>query len=60
MVHLYGSWRLLIAFPDQDLAVVIDVGEHLAHDPRRDVYTRLYDVLDMEPTDEPQTKPPAG
>jgi hypothetical protein len=37
---------------------VIDIGEHLAHDPRRDVYTRLYEVLGMAPTDEPRTKPP--
>jgi len=57
VVHLYGSWRLLIAFPEPDLAVVIDVGQHLAHDPHRDVYTRLYEVLDLEPTDEPRMKP---
>ncbi len=57
MVHLYGSWRLLTAFPEPDLAVVIDVGEHLAHDPRRDVYTRLYEILELNPTDEPRTKP---
>jgi len=53
VVHLYGSWRLLIAFPEPDLAVVIDVGQHLAHDPHRDVYTRLYEILGMEPADEP-------
>jgi len=57
VVHLYRSWRLLIAFPEPDLAVVIDVGEHLAHDPHRDVYTRLYEILDLQPTDEPRTKP---
>ncbi len=57
MVHLYRSWRLLIAFPEPDLAVVIDVGEHLAHDPHRDIYTRLYEILNLHPTDEPRTKP---
>lgn len=58
MVHLYGAWRLLLAFPDSDLAVVIDVGEHLANDATRDIYARLYEVLGMAPTDEPRTKPP--
>ena len=58
VVHLYGAWRLLLAFPDSDLAVVIDVGEHLANGPTRDVYARLYEVLGTAPTDEPRTKPP--
>jgi len=57
VVHLYRSWRLLITFPEPDLAVVIDVGEHLAHDPHRDVYTHLYEILNLHPTDEPRTKP---
>lgn len=57
VVHLYGSWRLLLAFAEPDLAVVVDVGEHLAADPHRDVYTRLYEVLGMEPADEPRDKP---
>lgn len=45
VVHLYGVWRLLLVFPESDLAVVIDVGEHLANDPTRDIYARLYGVL---------------
>lgn len=55
VVHLYGSWRLLLAFPEPD--VVIDVGQHLDGDPHRDVYTRLREILGVEPTDEPRTKP---
>lgn len=58
MVHLYGAWRLLLAFPDSDLAVVIDVGEHLANDATRDIYARLYEVVGMTPRYEPRTKPP--
>lgn len=58
MVHLYGSWRLLLAFSEPDLAVVIDIGEHLASDPHRDVYTLLYEALGTEPSQEVRTKPP--
>lgn len=58
MVHLYGFWRLLLAFPEPDLAVVIDIGEHLASDRHRDIYTRLYEALGTEPADEARTKPP--
>lgn len=35
VVHLYGSWRLLLAFPEPEVAVVIDVGEHLGAPTRR-------------------------
>lgn len=58
MVHLYGRWRLLLAFPGPDVAVILDVGQHLANDPTRDVYTRLYEILDITPTTGPRTKPP--
>ncbi len=58
MVHLYGAWRLLLAFPEPDVAVVIDVGEHLAHDRHGDIYTRLYEALGIEPAEEPRTKRP--
>lgn len=58
MAHLYGSWRLLLAFPDPNLAVVIDVGEHLAFDRHRDIYTRLYEAVGAELNQEARTKPP--
>lgn len=49
---------LLLAFPEPDHAVIIDVGEHLANDPTRDMYARLFEVLGAEPTTQPRTKPP--
>lgn len=58
MVHLYGSWRLLLAFPEPDLAVVIDIGEHLTSDRNRDIYTRLYEASGAEPSQGARTKPP--
>lgn len=58
VVHLHGTWRLRLAFPEPDVAVVIDVGEHLAHDPRRDIYARLYEVLALAPSAELRSKPP--
>lgn len=58
VTHLYGSWRLLLAFPEPEVVVVIDVGEHLADEPGRDVYSRLYEIMGTTPTAEPRTKPP--
>lgn len=58
VVHLWGAWRLLLAFPEADIAVIIDVGEHLAHDPDRDIYQRLYQAVAMNPPDAARDKPP--
>jgi hypothetical protein len=58
VVHLWGDWRLLIAFPEPQVAVIIDVGEHLAHDPGRAVYQRLYEAVGMAPPDAVRDKPP--
>ncbi len=58
VVHLWGSWRVVLAFPEVDVAVVVDIGEHLDNDRSRDVYTRLYDALDVDPPTEPRDKPP--
>ncbi|MHB8295578.1 MAG: hypothetical protein ACYDH5_13330 [Acidimicrobiales bacterium] len=58
MVHLYGAWRLLLAFPEPDVAVVIDVGKHLAQDRHDDIYARLYEALGIQPGEETRTKPP--
>jgi hypothetical protein len=57
VVHLWGRWRLLLAFPELDVAVMVDIGEHLDHDPRRDVYTRLYEALGVDAPTEPRAKP---
>ncbi len=58
VVHLWGRWRLLLGFSDPTVAVIIDVGEHRGDDAARDVYTRLYDALDVDPPAEPRDKPP--
>lgn len=57
MVHLWGTWRLLLAFPEPKVVVIIDIGEHLAHDPGRDIYWRLYEAVGMEPPDAARDKP---
>lgn len=58
IVHLWGAWRMLIAFPEPAVAVVIDIGEHLAHDPGHDIYQRLYDAAGIEAPDAGRDKPP--
>ncbi len=55
--HLYGSWRLLAAFPDDHTVVVLDVAEHTNRQDT-DVYLRLFEVLNIEPPAGPRTKPP--
>jgi hypothetical protein len=57
VVHLWGRWRLLLAFPEPEVAVIIDVGEHLAHDSGRDIYQRLYEAVGLEPPDAVRDKP---
>lgn len=39
---------MLLAFPEPDVAAVVDVGEHIENDRRRDVYGRLYDALGID------------
>jgi hypothetical protein len=58
VVHLWGEWRLLLAFPEPEVAVIIDVGEHLAQNPSRDIYQRLYQAIAMDPPDAVRDKPP--
>ena len=58
VIHLWGRWRLVLAFPESAGALVVDVGEHLDNDRSRDIYTRLYDALDVDPPAEPRDKPP--
>lgn len=57
VVHLYGRWRLLLAFPEPDLAVIIDIAQHGA-DNDGDIYARLYEVLGMTPPAGLRDKPP--
>ncbi len=58
VVHLWGRWRLLLAFPEVDVAMVVDIGEHLDNDRSREVYTRLYEALGIDPPTEARNKPP--
>ena len=58
VIHLWGRWRLVLAFPEPGVAAVVDIGEHIDHDRRRDVYARLYEALDVDPPAEPRDKPP--
>ncbi len=55
--HLYGSWRLLAAFPDDRTVVVLDVAQH-TNKRDTDVYLRLFDILNIEQPARPRTKPP--
>ena len=57
VIHLWGRWRLVLAFPEVDVALVVDVGEHLDNDRSRDVYTRLYEALDVNPPTEARGVP---
>lgn len=58
VIHLWGRWRLVLAFPEVDVALVVDIGEHLDNDRSRDVYTRVYEALDVDPPTEARDKPP--
>lgn len=58
MIHLWGRWRLVLAFPEVDIAVVADIGEHLDNDRSRDVYERLYEALEVDPPGGAREKPP--
>ena len=57
-LHLYGRYRVLVAFPDDASIVVLLVGEHLADDPELDVYRDLYRQLGLREPATKRTKPP--
>ena len=53
-LDLYGAWRLLTVFEDQNRCVVLMVAEHTrAANP----YRLLYSALDINEPEEPRTKP---
>ena len=53
-LDLYGAWRLLTVFEDQNLCVLLMVAEHTrAANP----YRLLYSALDIDEPEEPRTKP---
>jgi hypothetical protein len=53
-LDLYGAWRLLTVFEDQNRCVLLMVAEHTrAANP----YRLLYSALDIDEPEEPRTKP---
>lgn len=57
-IQLYGRYRALVCFPDDESAVVLLVGEHLRGDPEADVYRSLYRLLELPEPSDKRTKPP--
>jgi hypothetical protein len=56
-LHLYGSYRALICFPEGDRVVVALVAEH-ARGTAGDAYGSLYAMLGIAEPTERRTKPP--
>lgn len=46
--HLRAAWRVVVAFPRPDEAVVLVVGEH-TQDPGRNLYDTLYEIIGHQP-----------
>jgi len=57
-LHLYGRYRALVAFPDEESVVVLLVGEHLDDDSEFDLYRGLYRLLELPEPTARRTKPP--
>lgn len=57
-VPLYGRYRALVCFPDEERVVILLVGEHVRRSPELDVYRQLYRLLGLEEPAEERTKPP--
>ncbi|MGZ3140482.1 hypothetical protein ACVDFE_00395 [Lentzea chajnantorensis] len=55
--HIRGQLRAVVAFESPTYAVVLLVGPHDDRDPGIDVYTRLYQALDIPIPTKPRTKP---
>lgn len=56
-LHLYGRFRALVCFPDQETIVILLVGEHLRDHPD-DVYRGLYELLGIAAPEARRAKPP--
>jgi hypothetical protein len=55
--HLRGTDRVVVAFVE-DTAWILLVGPHEEGDRAADIYSRLYELLDLEPPRGERTKPP--
>ena len=57
-VHLYGSWRALIAFPAADEVAVLIVARHDRRSAEADAYRRLYRQLAIGAAAAARSRPP--
>lgn len=55
--HLYGNYRALICFPDEESVVIATVGEH-SRGSSDDVYGVVYELLGIDEPIGKRTKPP--
>jgi hypothetical protein len=55
--HLYGSYRALVCFPDEESVVIALVGEH-SRGSSDDVYDAVYELLGIDEPTAKRTKPP--
>jgi hypothetical protein len=55
--HLYGNYRALICFPDEESVVIALVGEH-SRGSSDDVYGSVYELLGIDEPIGKRTKPP--
>jgi hypothetical protein len=57
--HLIGPLRVVVAFRSAAEALILLVGPHARDDPGMDIYTLLYQLMDLSPPDTARrTKPP--
>jgi hypothetical protein len=56
-LHLYGRFRALVCFPDNESILILLVGEHLRGHPD-DVYDSLYELLGIATPEARRAKPP--
>lgn len=53
--HIDGTWRVIVAFDESGVPVVLKIGEHT---DRRDSYAELAEELGIPISTEERTKPP--
>lgn len=59
VAHLSGALRVVVAFPESNVATILLVGPHDDQDPFADVYSQLYELAGLaEPPAAERTKPP--
>ncbi len=56
-LHLYGRFRVLLCFPDNERTLILLIGEHIQGHPIN-VYGRLYEFLGIGEPDTKRSKSP--